>query len=307
MADRPDERRAKDLWGRYRDRDDRAARDDLIVMYAPLVRYVASRMRSALPSHVEEADLISYGLVGLMDAVDRFDPHRGVKFETFAATRVRGSIIDELRSMDWVPRHVRALAKRIERTAAELEARLQRAPTDHELADALHMEEEDLLAAVALISTTSLVALDEMWSLSAGGESVPLIDMVADRNPTDPEAIAEDQERREKLVGAISRLPKRERIVVSLYYYGGLTLKEIAEVLGVSETRARQMNATAILRLKGRLGEGTDDDPDAPDVAIESPLNTSGTIGEAGDPLVMPRTVDRGEEGLWITDPEEEA
>ncbi|MEW6583959.1 MAG: FliA/WhiG family RNA polymerase sigma factor, partial [Actinomycetota bacterium] len=244
MSGRTDDRRAKDLWRRLRTGGDPAARDALIVMYAPLVRYVAGRMRSALPSHVEEADLVSYGLVGLMDAVDRFDPGRGVRFETFAAPRVRGAIIDELRSLDWVPRHVRALARRIERTASQLEGRLQRAPTDGELAEALGMESDEFLDAVALISNTSLVALDEMWSLSAGGDSIPLIDTIGDRGPTDPEALVEETERRERIVAAISRLPSRERIVVSLYYYGGLTLREIAEVLDVSETRARQINAT---------------------------------------------------------------
>ncbi|MEW6582852.1 MAG: RNA polymerase sigma factor WhiG [Actinomycetota bacterium] len=250
-----DDRQARFLWRRFKERGDRAARDQLIVMYAPLVRYVAGRMSSALPSHVEETDLISYGLIGLINAVERFDPARAVKFETYAVARIKGSIIDELRSLDWVPRSVRARAREIERKATELEHRLQRAPTDEELAEALHMEVEDFQAAITQISNSSIVALDEMWSLSSGGEPLSLIDTIGDTKLSNPEDLLQVTELRETLADAIARLPEREKIVVALYYYDGLTLREIGEVLGVTESRVSQLHTKAILRLKGRLGE----------------------------------------------------
>ena len=251
-----DERAARTLWRRFKEMGDRGARDQLIVAYSPLVKYVAGRMSSALPSHVEESDLISYGLIGLINAVERFDPQRQVKFETYAVARIKGSIIDELRSLDWVPRSVRARAREIERTAAELEHRLQRAPTDEELAEALSMEVEDFQAALTQISNSSIVALDEMWSLSSGGEPLSLIDTIGDTRASNPEDLLHVTELRERLADAIARLPEREKIVVALYYYDGLTLREIGEVLGVTESRVSQLHTKAILRLKGRLGEG---------------------------------------------------
>jgi RNA polymerase sigma factor FliA len=250
-----DERQARLLWRRFKDRGDQAARDQLIVMYAPLVRYVAGRMSSALPSHVEETDLISYGLIGLINAVERFDPARAVKFETYAVARIKGSIIDELRSLDWVPRSVRARAREIERKATELEHKLGRAPTDEEIADALDMGVGEFQAAISQISNSSIVALDEMWSLSSGGEPLSLIDTIGDTRLSNPEDLLQVTELRETLADAIARLPEREKIVIALYYYDGLTLREIGEVLGVTESRVSQLHTKAILRLKGRLGE----------------------------------------------------
>jgi RNA polymerase sigma factor for flagellar operon FliA len=241
------------LWRRFKEHEDATARDRLILSYAPLVKYVAGRMSSALPSHVEERDLISYGLLGLIGAVERFDPKRQVKFETYAVARIKGSIIDELRSLDWVPRSVRARAREIERKSAELEHRLQRAPTDEELAEALGMELDDFHAAVNQISSSSIVALDEMWSVSSGGEQLSLLDTIADSRLTDPASLLEVTELRDTLADAIARLPEREKIVVALYYYDGLTLREIGEVLGVTESRISQLHTKAILRLKGRL------------------------------------------------------
>ena len=174
------------LWRRYKEHKDPAARDRLILTFAPLVKYVAGRMNSHLPAHVEETDLISYGLLGLIGAVERFDPDRQVKFETYAVSRIKGSIIDELRSLDWVPRSVRARSREIERKAAELEHRLQRAPTEEELAAALGMELDDFRAAITQISNSSIVALDETWSVSSGGESLTLIDTIGDSRLDEP-------------------------------------------------------------------------------------------------------------------------
>lgn len=250
-----DKRQVQRLWQKYKSTGDRAARDQIIVTYAPLVKYVAGRMSSALPSHVDEADLMSYGLIGLINAVERFDPGRAVKFETYAVARIKGSIIDELRSLDWVPRSVRARAREIERKSAQLEAKLQRAPTDEELSTALGMELDEFQAAISQISNSSIVALDEMWSLSSGGEPLSLIDTIGDSRLSNPEDLMQVSELRETLADAIARLPEREKIVVALYYYDGLTLREIGDVLGVTESRVSQLHTKAILRLKGRLGD----------------------------------------------------
>jgi RNA polymerase sigma factor for flagellar operon FliA len=248
------ERQLRELWRRLKERDDSDARDRLIVNYAPLVKYVAGRMSSALPAHVDESDLISYGLIGLIGAVERFDPNRAVKFETFAVSRIKGAIIDELRSLDWVPRSVRARAREVERKASELEHQLHRVPTDEELAKSLDMELNEFHDLINQIATSSIVALDEMWTVTAAGsETLSLIDTLGDRSAGDPANLLAVTELREGLADAIASLPEREKIVVALYYYDGLTLREIGDVLGVTESRVSQLHTKAILRLKGRL------------------------------------------------------
>ncbi len=248
------ERQLRELWRRLKERDDSDARDRLIVNYAPLVKYVAGRMSSALPAHVDESDLISYGLIGLIGAVERFDPNRAVKFETFAVSRIKGAIIDELRSLDWVPRSVRARAREVERKASELEHQLHRVPTDEELAKSLDMGLNEFHDLINQIATSSIVALDEMWTVTAAGsETLSLIDTLGDRSAGDPANLLAVTELREGLADAIASLPEREKIVVALYYYDGLTLREIGDVLGVTESRVSQLHTKAILRLKGRL------------------------------------------------------
>ena len=209
---------------------------------------------------MSETDLISYGLVGLIGAVERYDPGRRVKFETYAVTRIKGAIIDELRSLDWVPRSVRARAREIEKKSTELEHKLHRAPTDEELAAALGMEMDEFQDAITQISNASIIALDEMWSVSSGGES-----RVAHRHAgrrarraTRPDLL-DATELRDTLADAIARLPEREKIVIALYYYDGLTLREIGEMLGVTESRVSQLHTKAVLRLKGRLQDGEAD------------------------------------------------
>jgi RNA polymerase sigma factor FliA len=224
-----------------------------VVAYSPLVKYVAGRMGSGLPAHVEESDLISYGLGGLISAIERFDLTREIKFETYAITRIRGAIIDELRTLDWVPRSVRARARQFERVNTKLESKLQRAPTDEEMAEALHLGIDEFQNAITQISNSSIVALDEMWTVSSGGEPLSLIDTIGDTRPSNPAELLDVTELRETLADAIARLPEREKIVVALYYYDGLTLREIGEVLGVTESRVSQLHTKAILRLKGRL------------------------------------------------------
>jgi RNA polymerase sigma factor FliA len=242
------------LWQEFKCTGDRALRDRLILTYAPLVKYVAGRLGSGLPAHVEEGDLVSYGLLGLIGALERFDPGRDIKFETYAIARIKGSIIDELRSMDWVPRSVRARARDIERAIADLESRLTRAPTDEEIAARLGITEDEFQDSLLEISRSSIAALDELWaSPGSSGDAVALIDTIEDPTAAEPQAAMAHTELREALGDAISRLPEREKLVVTLYYYEELTLREIGEVLGVTESRVSQLHTKAILRLKARL------------------------------------------------------
>jgi RNA polymerase sigma factor for flagellar operon FliA len=252
MVERQDDTQA--LWREYKRTADQGVRDRLILTYAPLVKYVAGRLGSGLPAHVDEGDLVSYGLLGLIGAIERFDPDRDIKFETYAIARIKGSIIDELRSMDWVPRSVRARARDIERTIASLEAKLTRAPTDEEIASSLGITEDEFQDSLLEISRTSIAALDELWTSSShGGDPVALIDTIEDPLAAEPQAAMAHTELREALGEAIARLPEREKLVVTLYYYEELTLREIGEVLSVTESRVSQLHTKAILRLKARL------------------------------------------------------
>jgi RNA polymerase sigma factor for flagellar operon FliA len=242
------------LWLEYtRDRD-KTVRDRLILTYAPLVKYVAGRLGSGLPAHVDEGDLVSYGLLGLIGAIERFDPTRDIKFETYAISRIKGAIIDELRALDWVPRSVRSRARDIERAIAELEAKLGRAPDDEEIAAKVGITTEELEGSLTEISRSSIAALDELWTISGdGGDQVSLLDTIEDTEGADPQDALAQTELREALGEAIARLPEREKLVVTLYYYEELTLREIGEVLGVTESRVSQLHTKAILRLKSRL------------------------------------------------------
>jgi RNA polymerase sigma factor FliA len=241
------------LWLEYRRTGDQKLRDRLILTYAPLVKYVAGRLGSGLPAHVDDDDLVSYGLLGLIGAIERFDPGRDIKFETYAMARIKGSIIDELRSMDWVPRSVRSRARDIERAIAALESRLGRAPTDEEIAQKLGVSEDELDSSLSEISRTSISALDELWTVSAGGDQIALIDTIEDTQGPNPQTALAQTEQKEAIGEAIARLPEREKLVVTLYYYEELTLREIGEVLGVTESRVSQLHTKAILRLKARL------------------------------------------------------
>jgi RNA polymerase sigma factor for flagellar operon FliA len=251
---RLDEETVRDLWGRFKFQGDMKARDRLILAYSPLVKYVAGRMSNGLPSHIEEADLISYGLLGLISALERFDPAREIKFETYAISRIKGSIIDELRSLDWVPSSVRSKAREIEKVSTLLEHRLHRVPTDNEMASELGISEEEFQQSLTQIANTSIVALDELWAISGSdGDQASLIDTLEDPKSKDPSRMLDLSEMKTRLAAAIDALPDREKIVIALYYYENLTLREIGEVLGVTESRVSQLHTKAILRLKGRL------------------------------------------------------
>jgi RNA polymerase sigma factor FliA len=244
----------RDLWRRYKSNGDQRARERLVVAYSPLVKYVAGRMATGLPAHVEEADLISYGLVGLINAIERFDLSREIRFETYAITRVRGAILDELRALDWVPRSVRARAREIERAHAKLEAKLHRVPTDEEIAGEIGLSVDELNDALLAIANSSVTALDELWAVSdASGDSVSLLDTLPDQNAADPEQVVDANELKDRIADAISRLPEREKLVIALYYYENLMLREIGEILGVTESRVSQLHTKAVLRLRARL------------------------------------------------------
>jgi RNA polymerase sigma factor for flagellar operon FliA len=244
----------RDLWKRFKGSDDQAARERLVVAYSPLVKYVAGRMASGLPAHVDEADLISYGLVGLISAIARFEPEREIRFETYAITRIKGAIIDELRSLDWVPRSVRARAREIERANSKLEHRLQRAPNDEEMAAELDMTVDEFQESLLQISNSTVAALDELWTVGdSSGDQVSLLDTLQDPRALDPAAVVDATELKDRVADAIARLPEREKLVVALYYYENLTLREIGEVLGVTESRISQLHTKAVLRLKSRL------------------------------------------------------
>jgi RNA polymerase sigma factor for flagellar operon FliA len=242
------------LWRQYKSSRDQAVRDRLILTYAPLVKYVAGRLGSGLPAHVDEGDLVSYGLLGLIGAIERYDPDRDVKFETYAIARIKGSIIDELRAMDWVPRSVRSRAREIERAIADIESKLGRAPSDEEIATKLGVSQEELDESLSEISRSSIAALDELWTVQgSSGDQVALIDTIEDTQGPEPQSALDQSEVKEMIADAISRLPEREKLVITLYYYEELTLREIGEVLGVTESRVSQLHTKAILRLKARL------------------------------------------------------
>lgn len=241
------------LWAAYKQDHDPAAREQLILNYSPLVKYVAGRLSSNLPQTVETADLISYGIFGLIDAIEKYEPERGIKFETYAIARIKGAIIDELRAMDWVPRSVRARAREIEQAYVTLENRLRRVPEDSEVADEMGIAVKDLHVILSKLSYASVVSFEELWSSGERDERSNVIGSIQDETAEDPVVVFESEEIKDILAEAIERLPDREKIVIALYYYEGLTLKEIGEVLGVTESRVSQLHTKSVLRLRARL------------------------------------------------------
>ena len=241
-------------WEAYKRAGDRPARDELILHYAPLVHIVAARLAAGAPSHVDRADLVSYGVFGLIDAIEKFEPERGHRFETYAMARIRGHIVDELRSFDWVPRSVRAKARAVDEALSRLEAELHREPTDSELAEALGLDEEELRRVLAQVALINQVTFDTtLGAALEGDQGLTLGDVLVADEDDAPGHNVEVAELLAALAAAIERLSARERDVVALYYHDGLTLAEIGEVLGVTESRVCQIHGKAVAQLRRRL------------------------------------------------------
>ena len=244
------------LWERFKADGDRQARERLILQYSPLVKYVAGRVSVGLPATIEHGDLVSYGMFGLIDALEKFSLDKGVKFETYAISRIKGAIIDELRSIDWIPRSVRTKARDVEKALTALETRLRRTPTEDELAAELNVAVKDLRNTLTQVSLVSIAALDESLA-GEDNERQSLVDTLHDPKALDPQASLEDAELRALLADAVNRMSEREKTVVVLYYFEGMTLAQIGQVLGVTESRVCQLHTKAVLGLRSKMIERT--------------------------------------------------
>ena len=243
-----------ETWRRYKRGGHRQARNQLILAYSPMVKYLAGRIGARMPAHVDVADLVSYGLGGLIEAVERFEPARGIRFESYASTRIRGAIIDELRSLDWVPRSIRGEARNIEHATATLSTRLHRMPTDTELAAEMSIDQEELDASLLRVADARMVALDQPWDTGRGdGLETTLLETLRDPDAVDPVENADRADLRERITDAIMHLPERERLVLGLRYHQEMRLAEIGEILGVTESRVSQLHAKAVLQVRALL------------------------------------------------------
>jgi RNA polymerase sigma factor for flagellar operon FliA len=230
-----------------------AGREQLILEHLPQIKYIAHRISTKLPSHVELNDLVSAGVLGLLDAVEKFDPSRGVKFKTYAELRVKGAILDSLRNLDWAPRSLRKRSKDLEKTYKELEQRLGRPATDKEVSDELGITLEEFYELIDQIKGLNLGSFHDLAPQEDERNGEPLVKYIPDAPQMDPFFVFQKSELRELLAVAIDTLPKKERLVVSLYYFDELTMKEIGKVLGVNESRVSQLHTKAMLRLRTKL------------------------------------------------------
>lgn len=242
-----------ELWSRYLHTRDPAIREFFIRKYAPLVKYVAGKVAVGLSTQVEFDDLVGYGVFGLLDAIEKFNPEKHVKFKTYAVTRIRGAIFDELRALDWIPRSVRRKAKAMEDAIASLEARLGRTASDQEIAASLGMTDEQFSDAMISIAGTAILSLNDIWHSGTDDEPVSIGDSIESPRSLDPDHVAEREAIRAVVLQSIGELPEKEKTVLVLYYYEDLTLREIGQVLGVTESRISQLHTKAILRLRAKL------------------------------------------------------
>lgn len=228
-------------------------REDQLMEYLPLVKYIAGRIAIGLPKSVELDDLINAGVVGLIEAYNNFDASKGVKFESYASMRIRGSIIDELRAVDWAPRSTRAKSREMERSIASLENKLGRSPSEEEIAEDLDVSMGDLYKLLEDLSSTTLLSLDELTYGSDDDKPVPLIDTLKSSERSDALSDLEREEMRSLLVDSIEYLSEQERLVIALYYYEELTLKEIGQVMELSESRVSQIHTKSVLSLRAKM------------------------------------------------------
>lgn len=241
------------LWKRYKESKDPEIRDRMIRQYAPLVRYVAGKVAVGMPQNVEFDDLVGYGVFGLFDAIEKFDPEKHVKFKTYAVTRIRGAIFDELRAIDWVPRSVRQKSREIEDAIRRLEASLGRSASDAEIAKEMNMTDKEYEKTMLRVSGTSILSLNDVWYTGEDNDKVSIADSIESPDNFNPDNIVEKEEVKRVIIQSIQELPEKEKTVLVLYYYEDLTLKEIGKVLEVTESRVSQLHTKAILRLRAKL------------------------------------------------------
>ena len=248
-----DEKSEEELWIEFRKTKSPVLRDAFIRQYMPLVKYVVGKISPSMPSSVEFDDLVGFGQFGLLDAINRYDPDRNVKFKTYAVTRIRGAIFDELRQLDWVPRSVRQKSREIENAIVKLESKLGRPATDAEIAESMGLTESDFQQTVMKVSLTNVLSLNDVWHSGDDSDHISIGDSIEAPSSLNPDVIVEREEIRRVITEAINELPERERRVLVLYYHEDLTFKEIGQVLEVSESRISQLHTKANLRLRAKL------------------------------------------------------
>ena len=248
-----DESEELKLWKEFKKTKSVAIRDKLIKQYMPLVKWVAGRVSTGMPESVEFDDLVGFGQFGLLDAINKYDPDKNVKFKTYATTRIRGAIFDELRELDWVPRSVRQKSREIEDTIVDLEAKLGRTASDAEIAQAMNMTEAEYQTTVMKVSGTSVLSLNDVWYSGDDSEHISIGDSIEAPKSLNPDVIVEREEIRRVIIQAINELPKNEKMVIVLYYHEDLSFREIGAVLNVSESRVSQLHSKANLRLRAKL------------------------------------------------------
>ncbi|MDD2715164.1 MAG: FliA/WhiG family RNA polymerase sigma factor [Candidatus Wallbacteria bacterium] len=241
------------LWNDYKENQNPKARERLIVKYTPFVKLIAGRMAMNLPKNIEEGDLMSYGMLGLIDAVEKFSLDKNVKFETYAQLRINGAILDELRNLDWAPRSLRQKMRVLEKITDDLSQKLGRTPNDEEIAREMNIPLEELYKLYNETKKSLLLSLNEIYEDEESSSS--RLDFISDNGRNSPQELLESQELKDMLANALEELSEREKLVVTLYYYEELTLKEIAQILGVTDSRVSQLHTKAILRLRGKLGK----------------------------------------------------
>jgi RNA polymerase sigma factor for flagellar operon FliA len=257
MADKagvqPTEKSEDELWVEYRKTHDPKIRDFFIRQYAPLVKYVAGKVAAGMPHNVEFDDLVSQGVFGLMDAIEKFDPAKNVKFNTYAVVRIRGAIFDEMRSTDWVPRSVRTRIREMETAISTLEGQLGRSPADEEIAAYMKMDMDEYFKTLMKISSTSVISLNETWPTGDDNEQTSIGESITGPESLNPDVEVERDEIRHIVIQYIQELPDKEKKIIVLYHYEGLTLKEIGQVLDITESRVSQLHTKAMLMLKAKL------------------------------------------------------
>ena len=248
-----EEKTEEELWHEFKKTKPPAIRDKFIRQYMPLVKYVAGKVSTGMPDSVEFDDLVGYGQFGLLDAINKFDPDKNVKFKTYAVTRIRGAIFDELREQDWVPRSVRQKSREIEDAIGNLEAKLGRSATDAEVAESMGMSENEYQTAIMKVSGTSILSLNDVWYSGDDSDHMSIQDNIESPACLNPDVIVEREEVRKVIIEAINELPQNEKMVIVLYYNEDLTFREIGQVLNVSESRISQLHTRANLRLRAKL------------------------------------------------------